>query len=238
MEWAAALPTQAGPGDLDASLSRKIWMNFYHVYAVLMLSEVDIRTGNRGTSCLGLIVCCCLCVLCYFLWVLVHRGKSWRMCFQHPGYKIPGDKNADGTVMRCYDKEHITTWYDDNHCFTMFLQQCNARLVRWVGASFRGMAVPVLLELELDDRHDRARRDIPRPEHFKPTRPVDQHRKKVDATEHMKVNVLGGCSGSALSRQVSLNTPQNVIEASYRSRAVSGPRWPAAEWAAYRESRG
>jgi hypothetical protein len=62
-EWAATLPTQAAgaPGDLGASSSRKIFMNFYHVYAVLMLSEVDVRTGNRGTSCLGLIVLLPLC---------------------------------------------------------------------------------------------------------------------------------------------------------------------------------
>ena len=59
-------------------------------------------------------------------------------------------------MSRCFDKEHVTTWYDDNHVFMMFLQQCNARLVRWLAANYRGMAVPVLLEFELDDRNDRA----------------------------------------------------------------------------------
>jgi hypothetical protein len=76
--------------------------------------------------------------------------------------------------LRCFDKEHVTTWYDDNHVFMMFLQQRNARLVRWLAANYRGMAVPVLLELELDDRNDRGKRDH-RPEHFTPSRPVDQH---------------------------------------------------------------
>jgi hypothetical protein len=74
-EWAAALPMEANVagvlGDLGTSANRKIWMNFYHVYAVLQLSEVDFRTGNRGTSCLGLIVCCCTHVLWEFLVVSV-----------------------------------------------------------------------------------------------------------------------------------------------------------------------
>ena len=156
--------------------------------------------------------------------------------------------------MRCYDKEHITSWYDDHHCFMMFLQQCNAKLVRWVGVSFRGMSVPVLLEFEFDDRHDRSKtRDYNRPEHFTPSRlPVHESLNlnvfgicfSVDAAEHsyMNVNSLCGCTElhcHARSRQVhlvwSINTPQNVLEASYRSRNTGGPRWTAAEWAAWRE---
>jgi hypothetical protein len=36
----------------------------------------------------------------------------------------------------------------------------------------------------------------------------------------------------------SINTPQNIIDAFGMARTFHGPRWTAAEWAEWRETRG
>jgi hypothetical protein len=58
---------------------------------------------------------------------------------------------------------------------------------------------------------------------------------------HCFLNALGSpCTGRGRNVHLvwSTNTPQNVIEASYRARTHSGPRWSAAEWAVWREQQG
>jgi len=184
------------------------------------LCRVDAVRGGRadgesrhelsGPHCVVAVVSCVTFLL--FVRVPWYSGRLWHTCCHHSGYKIPGDKSADGTVMRCFDKEHITSWYDDHPCFMMFLQQCNAQLVRWVGVSFRGTSVPVLLEFEFDDRHDRSKRDYNRPEHFTPSRLPDQHCQNVDATEHsyMNVSFFCGCTKLTLSRQES-SSPSGLV---------------------------
>jgi hypothetical protein len=54
VEWVAGVPTVGGgPGDV-AFTAKKIWMQFYHVYAVQQVSETDTRTGVRELVCPGL----------------------------------------------------------------------------------------------------------------------------------------------------------------------------------------
>jgi hypothetical protein len=86
------------------------------------------------------------------------------------GSKIPGSLNEDKTVMRCSEKERLWHWHDDRHMLSIFLLQTCCTVRRWVGANVNGTVVPVLLELELDDRNNRVKKAHDRPSCFT-TRP-------------------------------------------------------------------
>ncbi len=52
-EWGLEAPSECGPGGLPQENSRKIWMQFFHVFAVVQFSETNPRTNVRQMACQG-----------------------------------------------------------------------------------------------------------------------------------------------------------------------------------------
>jgi len=237
-EWAAALPMEANVagvlGDLGTSANRKIWMNFYHVYAMLQLSEVDVRTGNRGTSCLGLIVCCCTLVLWEFLVVCV-GVLAVTVCLacvlsltrvQDPWR--PQRRSRGVALLRQGARHHVVRRQPRLHD-VLAAVQCQVgpvarrQLPRHGGPGALGVGV---------GRQERPGQEGPPPralhtvEAGGPALIALQAHWQLGGMHviHCFLNALGSpCTGRGRNVHLvwSTNTPQNVIEASYQAK----PQW-------------